>query len=106
MNGQIEKLDEVSGLPDLSKYQPYLDGLSISPEQKQELLAVLWKIMTVFADSGFGLEPTQLICGWIDQYHADGANAPDGVIQSSDKPTSKRFNAAGRFKPGRQENCE
>ncbi|MEO1039509.1 MAG: hypothetical protein AAFX09_08180 [Pseudomonadota bacterium] len=106
MDGQIEQLDELSGLPNLSKYEPYLDGLSISSEQKQELLAVLWKIMTAFADAGFGLEPTQLICGWIEQSQADGADAPDDVVQSSDKPTSKRFNAAGKFKPGRQENCE
>lgn len=106
MDGQIGYTEEANGLPDLSKYEQYLDGLSVSPEQKRELLGVLWTIMTAFADAGFGLEPTQLICGWIEKSHADGAEAPGDVVSSSDKPTSKRFNAAGELKPGREDHCE
>jgi len=106
MDGHGEFLSDADGCPDLSKYEPYLDGLEVSPEQKAELLAVLWKIMTAFADAGFGLEPSQLICGWIEESQTHGADPASGVVHSNDKPTSQSFNAAGEFKPARKENCE
>jgi hypothetical protein len=106
MDGQGEFLNDTNGLPDLSKYETYLEGLNVTPEQKRELLAVLWKIMTAFADAGFGLEPSQLICGWIEESHARGADATADVVQSSHKPTSKSFNAAGKFQPVRKGSCE
>ena len=106
MNRQDEYMVNIGGLPDLSKYEPYLEGLDVSPEQKHELLAVLWKIMTAFADTGFGLEPTQLICGWIEKNQSDRADAPGDMVQSSPKPTSKNFNTAGTFQPVRKDHCE
>jgi hypothetical protein len=94
MDGQGEFLSDADGCPDLSKYQSYLDGLEVTPEQKRELLESLWSIMCAFADFGFGIEPTQLICGWIEEARAHGAEASSGVVQSKKKPTQRNFNTA------------
>ena len=78
---------------DLSKYAPLIEDLELSEDQQSELLQTLWSIMSAFADFGFGIEPTQLICGWIEQSRCEVT--PDGsdAVESGQKPTTRTFNA-------------
>jgi hypothetical protein len=80
---------------DLSEFAPYLDGLALTEAQQQELLQTLWAIMCAFADYGFGIEPTQLICGWIEESRAQGAIRACDAVELEDCPTTQ-FNSATR----------
>lgn len=44
-------------------WREYLDDSDIPDDQKRELIETLWAIFTGFVDLGFGLNPTQQICG-------------------------------------------
>ena len=87
---------------DLSEFAPYLDGFDLTEAQQQELLQALWSIMSAFADFGFGIEPTQMICGWIEQSRAQAAIAAPDAVELDDSPTTN-FNAATRSAGARKE---
>lgn len=80
---------------DPSDFAPYLDGLDLTEAQQQELLQTLWAIMCAFADYGFGIEPTQLICGWIEESRTQSAFAAPDKVELGNRPSSN-FNAASR----------
>ena len=79
--------------PNYERYAAHLDGLELTEEQARELLEVLWSIMSTFADYGFGIEPTQLICGWIEASRAESAAHAEPVIDLKGRKTSQNFNA-------------
>ncbi|MEQ9259694.1 MAG: hypothetical protein RIG84_11390 [Roseovarius sp.] len=76
---------------DVAKYQEYLDGSDLTPEQKEEFLRAMWSIVVTFVELGYGVHPLQEACG--KDREADGpppARAFDGVI-SKDQETAKPF---------------
>lgn len=46
---------------DPEKYRQGLAEFDMTPEQENELLAVLWNIMSNMVDMGFGIDSTQLV---------------------------------------------
>jgi len=76
---------------DVAKYQEYLDGSDLTPEQKEEFLRAMWSIVVTFVELGYGVHPLQEACG--KDCEADGpppVRAFDGVI-SKDQETAKPF---------------
>ena len=78
---------------DVAKYQEYLDGSDLTPEQKEEFLQAVWSIVVTFVELGYGVHPLQEACG--KDHECDGespAQAADAVLsedQSSAKPLEK-----------------
>ena len=48
-------------LIDLEKYRKDLSGFEMTTEQENELLQVLWNIMSIFVDIGWGVDTVQLV---------------------------------------------
>ncbi|OLF71424.1 hypothetical protein AWH62_12825 [Maricaulis sp. W15] len=103
MDGQTQFPTQDAPDVDLSEFAPYLDGLDLTEDQQTELLQTLWAIMCAFADFGFGIEPTQLICGWIEETRAQGAIPASNAVNCKDKPTTRNFNAAAVSKAAGKE---
>lgn len=85
--------DDWGTRPDYERYAVHMEALELTDEQTRELLDVVWSIMSAFADYGFGIEPTQLICGWLRQSRAESADARPPVIDSKGRKTIQNFNA-------------
>lgn len=79
---------------DWDAYLPYLEDEDIPDDQKRELIATLWNIMTAFADLGFGIHPVQQACGELEESSVlylpdmlssnkpDPSDEPDPALQS------------------------
>ncbi len=48
---------------DVDKYQAYLDGADMTPEQKDEYLRAVWSVVMTFVELGFGVHPLQEVWG-------------------------------------------
>jgi hypothetical protein len=78
---------------DVARYQEYLDGSDLTPEQKEEFLRAVWSIVVTFVELGYGVHPLQEACG--KDHDADSvspARASDEVISddhNTDKPIEK-----------------
>ena len=78
---------------DVARYQEYLDGSDLTPEQKEEFLKAVWSIVVTFVELGHGVHPLQEACG--KDHECDGespAQAADAVLsedQNSVKPLEK-----------------
>lgn len=48
---------------DAAEWASYVAEFDMDESQKAELLRTLWDILGMFADAGFGIEPTQQACG-------------------------------------------
>ena len=48
---------------DPALFEDDLTELNITEEQRLQFLRILWDIMVACADMGWGIEPTQAICG-------------------------------------------
>ena len=78
---------------DTTKYQNYLDGANLTPEQKDEFLRSMWSIVVTFVELGYGVHPLQEACG--KDHKSDGespAQAADAVLsedQNIAKPLEK-----------------
>lgn len=48
---------------DIDRYQDYLDGADLTPEQKEEFLRAMWSIVVTFVELGYGVHPLQEACG-------------------------------------------
>lgn len=46
---------------DYALYDQYLQDPSLTPEQRQEFIDTLWKLMVSFVDLGFGIHPLQQV---------------------------------------------
>ena len=84
---------------DLSRFAHHLEGTSLSDAQKQDMLETLWALMIQFVDLGFGLSPTQNICGQLveiaDHLPSDSAKA----LHSSSPPDAFNNAAQDRSAP-------
>jgi hypothetical protein len=56
--GESETNNQATSLPvfDPTRYRQHIDDFDISEEQKQELLATLWSIMSSFVELGFRVD--------------------------------------------------
>ncbi|WP_283644627.1 hypothetical protein [Marinovum algicola] len=74
---------------DVAKYQEYLDGSDLTPEQKEEFLRAVWSIVVTFVELGYGVHPLQEACG---KDHENGglppARASDALL-SEDQNTAE-----------------
>lgn len=48
---------------DVARYQDYLDGSDLTPEQKEEVLGAVFSIVMLFADLGFKVRPLEEFSG-------------------------------------------
>lgn len=48
---------------DVARYQEYLDGSDLTPEQKEDFLHAVWSVVVTFVELGFGVHPLQEISG-------------------------------------------
>ena len=48
---------------DPAEFRPYLDAIDATPEEKDEILQSLWRMMSAQADKAFGLDAVTLACG-------------------------------------------
>ncbi|MFY0311158.1 hypothetical protein ACFMBG_14810 [Leisingera sp. D0M16] len=73
---------------DVAKYQEYLDGSGLRPEQKEEFLRGLWSIIMNFVDLGFEVHPLQEACGKLDECERPDACEAFDLVRSehSEKP--------------------
>ena len=98
--GQGFETLKTSTEPDFDRYAPYIADLDLSPSEQRELLGVVWCIMTSFADLGFGIEPTQLICRWIEETRRKSPKTGDDAINWEGSKTQKTFNRIAHERPG------
>ncbi len=47
---------------DPTSFKSELTDFDITEEQRIEILTILWDMMLICADMGWGVEPTQIIC--------------------------------------------
>ncbi len=52
--------------PNTKKYLPLVEGLSISREEKEQLIRDVIAIMQAFVDRAYGLDPVQRSRGYLD----------------------------------------
>lgn len=70
---------------------PYIEDSDLPDEKKQEFIESLWAIVISCVDLGFGLNPTQEICGEVIDLKA----VLEATVLNSDKPIDqKRGDAA------------
>mgnify|MGYP000577602198 CR=1 FL=1 len=102
MDDQTQFPTQDASTADLSEFAPYLDDLELTENEQAEVLQTLWAIMCAFADFGFGIEPTQLICGWIEQDRDEAAMVSPDAVDCKNKPTTRTFNAAVTTEAGKE----
>ncbi|WP_155851963.1 hypothetical protein [Ahrensia sp. 13_GOM-1096m] len=66
---------------DWELYAAYLEESDLDEDQKHEFIETLWSIVVSFVDLGFGIDPTQQVCG---QNGIEGIFLPADVISSLD----------------------
>lgn len=101
--GQGFETMKTSAEPDYDRYAPYITDLDLSPAEQRELLGVVWSIMTAFADMGFGIEPTQLICGWIEETRRTSANLGEDAVESGNQTTTQTFRRVAQSNAGKRD---
>ncbi|WP_397544650.1 hypothetical protein [Roseovarius salis] len=74
---------------DVARYQEYLDGADLTPEQKEEFLRAVWSIVVTFVELGYGVYPLQEACGKDSGGDDQGPKSADDRLNSDDpiKPT-------------------
>ena len=74
---------------DVARYQEYLDGSDLTPEQKEEFLQAVWSIVVTFVELGYGVHPLQEACGKDSDGHDQGPQTARNWLNSGDpeKPT-------------------
>lgn len=74
---------------DVERYQAYLDGTSMTDQQKRDFLQAMWLVMISFVELGFEVHPIQ---------HACGKNTA-----TSKECTTREFDTVGLSKPQEDE---
>lgn len=77
---------------DLAKYQAMFDEAGLSDDQKQEIIAELWKIIIPFVDLGFKVSPLELACGKLPETHEETGNQDSAMVKSEAETLSQKFN--------------
>lgn len=76
------------------KYEHHIANFKLSDDEQHQLMQAVWTIMTVFADYGFGVDPTQLICGWIEETRSKAALTKANEVESDNKQINPTFESA------------
>lgn len=69
---------------DVARYQEYLDGSDLTPEQKEEFLRAVWSIVVTFVELGYGVHPLQEACGKDSGGDDQGPKSADDRLNSDD----------------------
>lgn len=104
--GQGFETVNTSAEPDYDRYAPYIDDLDLSLSEQRELMGVVWSIMTAFADMGFGIEPTQLICGWIEETRRKVPKTSSDAVKWEGSKTQQTFNRVAHERTGESDSDE
>jgi hypothetical protein len=48
---------------DVARYDHMLENSGLTPEQRRQTLEALWSIIVTFVELGYGVHPTQQVCG-------------------------------------------
>jgi len=76
---------------DFERYAHFLEDADLNEEQKRELLATLWNIMSEFVMLGFGVHPIQQACGKQDLDGQSDPLASSFLLQSDLKHMIEEF---------------
>lgn len=74
---------------DIDRYQEYLDGSDLTPEQKEEFLRAVWSIVVTFVELGYGVHPLQEACGQLRETDAQPPPPAADAVISEDNNTAK-----------------
>lgn len=74
---------------DINKYLHYMDRMSLTPEQKEETIRIVWGLMESAVDQAFGVHPIQQYRGYV---------ANDNLQSPVEGVDSKRSTMSGEFK--------
>lgn len=69
---------------DVARYQEYLDGSDLTPEQKEEFLRAMWSVVVTFVELGYGVHPLQEACGKDAGGHDQGPQKAGDSLNSDD----------------------
>ena len=80
LTGQFDEAARLRLTVDAARYQAYLDGSDMTPEQKEEFIRALWSVIIAFVDLGFGVHPVSQACGQTPETESPGGkDGPDVV---------------------------
>lgn len=68
--------------PDFSPYRADIADLQLSPAQENELLGVIWRIMSSFVELGFSVD----VCGLLFDEFNDASNADSARVTLLSSP--------------------
>jgi hypothetical protein len=66
--------------------------LNISAEQEREIMTTLYLLMAGVVDFGFGLAPSQEVCGKLDAFHEVCGTDSQDVVRSDKDTLTETFN--------------
>lgn len=61
--------------PDIEDYRADMGEFDLSPEQEEELLQILWHIVKMTVDAGFGLDAASMVLAEFQEKTKDGAQS-------------------------------
>jgi hypothetical protein len=73
---------------DVERYQEYLDGSGLTPEQKEEFLKAAWSIVVTFVELGYGVHPLQEACGKDCETGGPRPSTASDELRSEDQNTA------------------
>ena len=79
---------------DFEKYAHFLEGADLTDDQKRELLAALWNVLSEFVMLGFGVHPIQQACGQLSEKPTKTAPTASDRVYLSHSFITKNFAAA------------
>lgn len=77
---------------DCERYRAFFDDQTISDEQKDQLIEMLFTIGHAFYDAGFAYEFDGQACGKHEETQDDSAACGQGVLSSPDITLREQFN--------------
>lgn len=83
------------GAIDVARYQKYLDGSDMTPEQKEDMLQVIKLILMTFAELGFRVHPLQEACGKDGETGSQPAKAAFDQVGSLSQQTHRTIRDSG-----------
>lgn len=77
---------------DLALIEEALGHLDISAEQERKILTTLYLLMAGVVDFGFGLAPSQEVCGKLEAFHEVCGTDSQDVARSDKDTLTETFN--------------
>ena len=75
---------------DVERYQAYLDGSSMTSQQKEDFLQALWLVMVSFVELGFEVHPLQDVCGKNTAFGNECANSEIDEVDLDKRQTDEK----------------